>query len=166
MTMRINSTQGVGFEAQVSSAEMPESSTEINFSNYGPDENYIQSQNTKERAEKFIKANKSKFELVQPLFFGSDHFKVKGDGKMTYGQLREMLGIPPKVLSETNGKRLKDSDIVENAKINLSDIGWYLLMPETEWEAVTYRSLRNNGDNHAGYDRSVSNDDIINWFKK
>lgn len=166
MTMRINAAQGVGFEAHVNNAEMSEKAVDINFNNYGPDENYFQAKATKEQVENYIKTNKNKFELVEPFLFDSDHLKIKGDGKMTYGELREMLGIPPQVLSETNGKKLKDTDIVENARINLADIGWYELIPQDKIEADDYRAQRQNGNHHAGYDRSINNNDILNWFKK
>ncbi len=165
MTMRINATQGTGFEARVNSAEMSEATPDINFNHYGPDEDYFQAKSTKDQVKNYLTKNKNKFELVEPFLFGSDHFKVKGDGKMTYGELRKMLGIPPKVLSETNGKKLKDTDVVENIKINLSDIGWYEMATQTKDEAAVYRAERRSGNPYAGYDRSVSNEDILKWFK-
>jgi len=166
MTMRINAAQGIGFEANVSSTEMADQPVNIDFQNYGPDENYLQAKETKKQVTEFIKANKDNMKLVVPFLFDCDHVKIAGDGKMTYGELREMLGIPPQILSETNNKRLKDTDIVENARINLTDIGWYPVTPQDSTEAADYRAQRKAGNHHAGYDRSITNEDILKMFKK
>ncbi len=166
MTMRINAAQGTGFEAKVSSTEAPDQSVNINFQNYGPDENYLRAKETKEQVTAFIKANKDNMELVIPYLFDCDHIMIAGDGKMTYGELREILGIPPQILSETNNKKLKDTDIVENARVNLTDIGWYPLTPQDSTEAADYRAQREAGNHHAGYDRSLNNEDILKMFKE
>ena len=78
---------------------------------------------------------------------------------MTCRQLREMLKIPPGFLSNTNGKRLKDTDIVEDLKVNLSDIGWYE-HSYGEFEASSIRVRRNHGEYWAGYNSAISNDEI------
>ena len=84
---------------------------------------------------------------------------------MTYGELRENLGIPPKVLSETNGKKLTDNQIVKETKIYLDDIGWYETTPESPEEASDIRAQRRYGNNYAGYSKAISNKEIIKQLK-
>ena len=165
MTLEINAMNGVSGTSYTSSVGATEGNPDIRFQGYGPDENFLQGQITKEVVLKSISANKEKMELVVPFLFGEDHLVIAGDGKMTYGQLRDMLGIPPKVLSETNNKKLADNQVVKDIKVNLSDIGWYQLIPQDSAEAADYRRMRDYGDNYAGYDRSLSNEDIKKLFK-
>ena len=165
MTMRVNAAQGVGFDAQINSTSMPEQGINIDFNQFGIDENYQNFQATKKRVKSNLDAYKDKMEIKIP-FIGTDYLKFKGDGKMTYGQLREMFGIPPKVLSETNNKKLSDDQIVKDVRINLDDIGWYERIPEDEIEASDTRNMRNYGVHHAGYEKTLTNDDIKKIFGK
>ena len=162
---KIGPMQNVEFSAPTTSVGAADSgNVEINFSNSGDIEDRIQRENTKESVQNTLQSNKKDFELKIP-WIGTDYVIYKGDGKTTYGQLRERLGIPPKVLSETNGKRLTDEQIVEQTRINLDDIGWYPVTPQSDIEAQDIRAQRNYGNHYAGYDRAVNNNDIKNYLK-
>lgn len=159
--VRINATQGVEFSTPASSVSANEAN-DINISfNYGTNtEDVINQSNTKASVQNTLKANKKNIELHEP-WIGSDYINFTGDGKMTYGQLRQQLGIPPKVLSETNGKKLTDNQIVKNTKIYLDDIGWYETTPQSSEEASDIRAQRRYGNNYAGYTKAISNEDIL-----
>ena len=162
--MEINAVNGISASSHVAGAGAADAKNyHIDFG-YGIDDDYFQAEATKTHVTKQLKANIDKFELVQPgilasLLGAKAHFKVAGDGKMTCRQLREMLKIPPGFLSNTNGKRLKDTDIVEDLKVNLSDIGWYE-HSYGEFEASSIRVRRNHGEYWAGYNSAISNDEI------
>lgn len=146
--------------------EISETSESYDIKYQGVDEDFQQGQITKENVKNTLNANKKNIELntYSWQFWKDDNIEIKGDGKMTYGQLREKLGIVPGVLSKTNGKKLNDNMIVKDATVNLSDIGWYETRYNPE-EAADIRFQRRNGNPYAGYDRSVTDNDIINWLK-
>jgi len=164
MTTRINAAQGVDFNAPTTSVPTTEATPDLNFQYGGDVERIYMERNTKESAVNTLKANKNNIELKIP-WIGTDYIKFNGDGKMTYGQLREQLGIPPKVLSETNGKSLRDEQIVKDVRINLDDIGWYEIPNMSAEEGRDVRAQRNYGNNYAGYDRAITNDEIIKLLK-
>lgn len=161
--LRINPAQSADFNAAVSGPEyIDSSSTDISFQ-YNV-EDRINRENTKESVENTLKANKQNIELNIP-WIGTDYIIYKGDGKTTYGQLRENLGIPAQVLSETNNKRLADDQLVDETRINLNDIGWYRVMPQSDIEAQDIKAQRRYGNHYAGYDRAVTNNDVIKYLK-
>ena len=160
---RINAAQGVEFSAPVAPMEATERLQEVNFPS--DTDEVIAAGNTKQGVIRTLKGNKKNIELNTP-WIGTDYIIFKGNGKMTYGQLREQLGIPPKVLSETNDKRLRDEQIVKNVRINIEDIGWYERPRMDEMEARDVRFQRSHGNNHAGYDRAITNKEIINFLRK
>lgn len=99
-------------------------------------------------------------------FIGKDCIYVKGNGKMTYGQLRHGLGVPPRVLSETNGKKLQDDQKISGqVRVNVEDIGWYAITPEYSNEAADIRAQRAAGNHFAGYDRAISYDEVVKLAK-
>ena len=163
--MEIGPLSNVEMNALLSStSEVAGTNTDITFQ-YGDVDEIINRQNTKKGVEQSLKAYKGNIELNIP-FWGDDYIIFKGDNKMTYGQLRERLGIPGGVLSETNRESLEDDDkIATDTKIYLNDIGWYEVYPEFEGEAADIRAQRRYGNHHAGYQRAVTNDDIKKWLK-
>lgn len=147
----------------------PSSSSNINFSQF-PGEEVITIRQVNSDVKHFISANKKDMELNDQWYHfivGEDHIIYKPKGNITYGQLREQLGIPPKVLSETNNKRLKDDDLIPKGgvKINLNDIGWYPQSGLSPEDCAVNNNLRANGILTAGYDRAISNKEIISMFK-
>ena len=157
---KINATQGVDFSAPVAPSAAPEQSTEINFQYNNGLERLAAARTTKENVTNTLKQHSKNIELKIP-FIGDDYIKFKGDGHMTYGQLREQLGIPPKVLSETNNQRLRDEQIVKDTKIYLNDIGWYEIPDMDELEGRDARAQRSYGNHYAGYERSLTNDEVV-----
>lgn len=162
--LRINQTTNVDMSASISGPSAPETSKpDISFPDSGLDD-YLTGKNLKETVKNTLRANKQNIELHEP-WIGSDYIIYKGDGKTTYGTLRQNLGIPPRVLSETNGKNLSDDQIVKNTKIYLEDIGWYETTPQFEGEAADIRAQRNYGNHFAGYVRSVNNNEVKAYLK-
>ena len=163
--VKINAAQGVEFSAPATSVNASENNgVNISF-NYGANsEDVVNQAATKKNVEHTLKANKENIELHQP-WIGSNYITFKGNGKMTYGELRHILGIPPKVLSETNGKKLTDNQIVKETKIYLDDIGWYETIPQSSEEASDIRAQRRYGNHYAGYSRALSNEEILKQLK-
>lgn len=115
-----------------------------------------------------LKGLKGKVELNEAFLgiFGTDHIILKGNGKMTYGQLREKLAIPPGILSKVNNARLSDNQVIKDeVRVNLEDIGWYETTPQSQIEADDIVYQRSIGNSVAGYNRKLSNEDIINILK-
>ncbi len=132
------------------------------------DDDYTRGQAVTEDVKQNLKSLKNNIKLDEALFglFGTDNIRVTGDGKMTYGQLRDKLGIPPRILGQVNNKELKDSDIIKGeVRVNLEDIGWYETTPQFDFEAQDNQYQRANGNYTAGYDRQISNEDIKNILK-
>ena len=156
--------------ASASSATSASSTTNevADFGRY-PDEDYYTGQAVKKETTDFIKKHKGSMKLDDSWYhfiIGEDHITYTPKGKITYGQLRDQLNIPPKVLSETNKKKLKDDQVIQGSvRINLSDIGWYPQTGLSSAEQAVNRNLRANGVPTAGYDRAVTDDDIIDCFK-
>lgn len=127
-------------------------------------ENRMTNKATKEKVTQNLKAMKSKIELHDNWYhfiIGDDYIKLKGDGKLTYGDLREKFGIPPRALSQTNSGNFKDSDIVRGSvEIKLEDMGWFERRMD-EMEAADARAQRNYGNYFAGWERTLTNDEII-----
>ena len=162
--LRINQTPNVDMNASISSTQAAgESTPDISFPDSGLDD-YLTGQGLKETVKNALHAYKDNIELHEP-WIGSDYIMYKGDGKTTYGTLRQNLGIPPKVLSETNNKRLSDDQIVKDAKIYLEDIGWYETTPQFEGEAADIRAQRNYGNHFAGYRRTVNNNEVKAYLR-
>jgi len=164
MTFEINALNGVASTSYTAGASAPEKNLDINFA-YGADENFVLAQVTKRNILESLAHGKAGMKLVEPFLFGEDHVIVAGDGKMTLGELRQKYGIPPRVLSKVNGQNLKDSDIVKDIKINLSDMGWYELDIQSNEEAADYRAQRAGGNPYAGYDRAITNEEIKKLLK-
>ena len=162
--LRINQTTNVDMSASIAASSSTEASKpDISFPDSGLDD-YLTGKNTKETVKNTLRAHKQNIELHVP-WIGSDYIIYKGDGKTTYGTLRQNLGIPPRVLSETNGKNLSDDQIVKDTKIYLEDIGWYETTPQFEGEAADIRAQRSYGNHFAGYNRSVTNDEVKAYLK-
>ncbi|CDE45394.1 unknown [Clostridium sp. CAG:768] len=163
--VKINATQGVEFSAPTQSTSASEANNiNISFSYSDNTEDIVNQANTAKSVKNTLRGNKKNIELHEP-WIGSDYIIFKGNGKMTYGDLRQNLGIPPKVLSETNGKRLTDNQIVKETKIYLDDIGWYETTPMSAAEASDIRAQRRYGNNYAGYSKAISNKEIIKQLK-
>ena len=166
----VDPTGNVNSVASTSKATSTSSSTNevADFGRY-PDDDFYTEQAVKKETTDFIKKHKGSMQLDDSwlhFLIGEDHITYTPKGKITYGQLRDQLNIPPKVLSETNNKKLKDNEIIKGSvKINLSDIGWYPQTGLSRDEQAVNRNLRANGVPTAGYDRAVTNDDIIKCFK-
>jgi len=167
-----------GLNALPSAASLSNHSTvnglEETYEFFGGQDDRIKSENAEKRriTQKAVRTNlkslKSNIELHDEwshIFIGKDHIKLKGDGKMTYGKLREALGIPPRALSETNKRNLKDTDVIEGTvTINLEDIGWFERSMD-ENEASQVRAQRSHGDYSAGWERALNNEAIIQSLK-
>lgn len=163
--VRINATQGVEFSAPASSVNASETNNiNISFNYGGSSDDGVKLATTKKSVQNTLKSNKKNIELHEP-WIGSDYITFKGNGKMTYGELRQNLGIPPKVLSETNGTKLTDNQIVKETKIYLDDIGWYETTPESQEEASDIRAQRKYGNNYAGYSKAITDDEILKQLK-
>lgn len=166
----VNSVSTTNIQA-TSSAMAPTqtSSTDVSFYQF-PNEDCFTRQQLNSNVRRFISAHKKEMTLNAQwyhVFVGEDYITYKPKGNITYGQLREQLGIPPKVLSETNNKRLKDDVVIpkEGVKINLLDIGWYPQSGLSREDCAVNNNLRANGILTAGYDRAISNEEIISMFK-
>lgn len=155
---------------------------------YGDDfsqENYQRGNAAKASAEQFVKANAENLEYTSK-WFDPDYitFTPPEGSKMTYGQLREALGIPPGLISKTNPPKQslidrvlgnevdpKDKVIDKNVinkpiKIPVDQIGWYE-MRMTDVEAMDARGQRANGNPYGGYDRNFrSNSEVSDMIKK
>lgn len=163
--VKINAAQGVEFSAPAPSVNASEANNvNISFNYSGNTEDVVNQAATKKSVQNTLKSNKKSIELHEP-WIGSDYITFKGNGKMTYGELRKNLGIPPKVLSETNGKKLSDNQIVKETKIYLDDIGWYETTPESPEEASDIKAQRRYGNNYAGYTKALSNEEILKQLK-
>ena len=173
MTLEVNALNNVNsVSAESSVAETREASAEaIAFPQYNAidDENYHRSKIVKEETKNNFKNLKSKMELHDNWYHvivGEDYVTFKGDGKMTYGELREKLGIPPRALRERNGGKNTDADVIKGTiEIELNDIGWFERRMD-DMEAADARAMRAHGDYRAGWERTVSNDELIKWFNE
>ena len=127
-------------------------------------ENLEKSRYTKQEVLKNLKELKSKITLHDDWYhfiIGNDHIEIKGDGKLTYGDLRAKFGIPPRALSQTNHGNFKDADVVKGTvTINLEDMGWFERSMDS-MEAEDARNQRNYGNYFAGWERALTNEDII-----
>ena len=161
---KISTTNSVGKTNEVEASKSPDN-VEV-FQNYNDieDTNRRMSEWTKDRVRNNLSAMKDRIELRQP-WLGADYIKFTGDGKMTYGELREWFGIPPRVLSNNNKGNFKDTDVIEGTiKIPLDGIGFYeRRMSEMEAQLVQYE--RAHGDAASGWEKALPNKDIISILK-
>lgn len=96
---------------------------------------------------------------------GQDYITFTGDGKMTYGELRDKLGIPPRVIRERNGGNNVDADVIKGSiEIELRDIGCFDRRKDEDDAAMT-RFYNGQGDYRYGYNHSLSEDEIISLLK-
>ncbi len=173
--MEINGIEAVSATSAMHSASsVAKSSSDFKNLDFGSEidnDNALRRQQTREKVEDSLKELKDKLELHDNwyhVFVGEDYFKLKGDGKLTYGKLREMLGIPPKALSKSNPDKgkISDKDVIQGSiEIKFSDIGWFERRMD-EMEARDVRNQRNHGNNIAGYSRAVSDSDIFEFLGK
>ncbi len=158
-----NSTQ------QSSAVTSSSSSLNAQFGNRLDNENMFKRQQMRESVEESLKELKGKIEVHDDwyhVFVGDDYITLEGDGKLTFKELRAKLGIPPTVLSKTNYKKFKDTDVIEGKiDIKLQDIGWFERSMDN-MEAQDVRAQRNHGDPYAGYSRALSDGEILEMLGK
>lgn len=166
----VNSVNAAGASAPMS--EIKSASAEaISFPQYNriDEENYQRGKFVKAETEKNLKELKGKMELHDEWYHaitGEDYVKFKGDGKMTYGELREKLGIPPRALRERNGGKNVDTDVIKGTiEIELCDIGWFERRMD-DMEAADARAMRAHGNYRAGWERTVTNKEVIKWLNE
>ena len=164
------------------SASDPNQSTEANMDPlFNPDpqvdlrrqmneDNYFNGKAAKERAENFIKANADNI-VYTSKWFSANYitFTPPQGSKMTYGQLRGQLGIPPGVIRATNGgdKSIEDKKVIDKpVKVTVDQIGWYEMRMD-EMEAADARCRRDHGDPYGGYDRNFDGSgEVTDMIKK
>lgn len=140
------------------------------FAGYGEiaDSNKRMAIYTRENTVANLEALRSQIELHDEwynVFLGGDYITFTGDGKMTYGELREKLGIPPRVISERNGGHKVDNDIIEGSiEIGLGDIGYFDRRKDEDDAAMT-RFYNKQGDYRYGYSPSLEEKEIIALLK-
>ncbi|MEE3348581.1 MAG: hypothetical protein VZR09_00935 [Candidatus Gastranaerophilaceae bacterium] len=163
----IDAVSSANSAQQASSVTSAKAELNAQFGSRLDNENMFKRQQTKEFAEDFLKKYKDKIEVHNDwyhVFVGDDYITLEGDGKLTFKELRENLGIPPTVLSKTNNKKFKDKDVIDGKiEIKLEDIGWFARSID-EMEAQDVRSQRSHGDPYAGYSRAVSDGEIFEWL--
>jgi hypothetical protein len=173
MSLEVNALNNVNSaSADASVAAAPkDASGAIAFPQYNAidDENYHRAKIVKQETENNFKNLKGRMELHDNWYHaivGEDYVTFQGDGKMTYGELREKLGIPPRALRERNGGKNTDADVIKGKiEIELNDIGWFERRMD-DMEAADARAMRAHGMYRAGWERTVSNKELINWFNE
>lgn len=133
------------------------------------EDNYFRGETAKEKAENFIKAN-AKNMVYTSKWFRPDYitYTPSKGSKMTYGQFRERLGIPPGIIRATNGgdKSIIDEKVIDKpVKVTVDQIGWYE-MRMTDYEAADARYQRENGNPYGGYDRQYNNSGEVSDMAK
>ena len=173
MNFEVNAVNSVtSANAGVSASEAADVSMgAIGFPQYNEidSENYQRAKIFKAETEKEFKNLKSRMELHDEWYHaitGEDYVKFTGDGKMTYGQLREKLGIPPRALRERNGGKNTEAEVIKGTiEIELTDIGWFERRMD-DMEAADARAQRRYGNYRAGWERTVTNKELIKWFNE
>lgn len=155
--------------SSISPSTAPEPTPEPLFSGDGFDEidrdNYNRGQQAKASAEKFIAENTNNITFTGK-WFSPDYiiYTPPKGSKMTYGQLREKLGIPPGLLSEENNikpqteedrkKKSRDDYVISGpVKVTVDQIGWYEKRMTT-MERDVAKGFADHGDKYAYYDRN------------